>query len=90
VRDVVVYWRPGCYFCQRLLRELEAAGLEVELRNIWEDPDAATFVRSVARGHETVPTVTIDGEALVNPDPRLVVDAVRQSPASTSSSRSLD
>jgi hypothetical protein len=36
-------------------------------RNIWEDPDAAAFVRSVARGNETVPTVVVRGSALVNP-----------------------
>ena len=35
--------------------------------NIWEDADAASFVRSVARGNETVPTVTIGDIALVNP-----------------------
>jgi glutaredoxin len=64
---VVVYWRPGCWFCHRLLRDLDEVGLDVELRNIWEDPDAAAFVRSVARGHETVPTVTVGGTAMVNP-----------------------
>jgi mycoredoxin len=67
VSDVVVYWRPGCWFCSRLLRDLADAGIEPELRNIWEDPEAAAFVRSVARGYETVPTVTVRGTALVNP-----------------------
>ena len=43
----VVYWRKMCGFCARLLGELEQAGVDVELRDIWEDPEAAAFVRSV-------------------------------------------
>jgi mycoredoxin len=36
--------------------------------NIWEDPEAAATVRSIARGNETVPTVTLGAVGLVNPD----------------------
>lgn len=45
--------------------------------NIWRDPDAAAFVRSVADGNETVPTVVIDGHAYINPPPGQVVAALR-------------
>jgi glutaredoxin len=45
--------------------------------NIWEDPEAAAFVRSVADGNETVPTVVIDGHPMVNPAPSQVVAALR-------------
>jgi glutaredoxin-like protein len=75
---VVVYWRPGCGFCQALTWELDHVGLETERRNIWDDPDAAAFVRSVAGGNETVPTVTIGPETMVNPSARDVVAAVRR------------
>jgi mycoredoxin len=64
---VTVYWRPGCPYCSMLSRDLDRAGLTYEARNIWDDPDAAAFVRSVARGNETVPTVTVGDTALVNP-----------------------
>ena len=66
-KDVTVYWRPGCGFCTRLFRQIEDAGISHSRVNIWDDPQAAEFVRSVARGHETVPTVTVGKEALVNP-----------------------
>ncbi|NNF65045.1 MAG: NrdH-redoxin [Acidimicrobiia bacterium] len=65
---VTMYWRPGCGFCSMLQRDLDAAELEYEKVNIWEDPAAAEYVRSVARGYETVPTVTVGDTALVNPD----------------------
>ncbi len=35
--------------------------------NIWDEPDEADFVRSVARGNETVPTVRVGEVASVNP-----------------------
>lgn len=64
---VTVYWRPGCPFCSSLTAGLGRAGIEFAQVNIWEDVDAAAFVRSVARGNETVPTVTVGDVALVNP-----------------------
>jgi mycoredoxin len=65
--EIIVYWRPGCGFCSTLHRDLEASGLTFRMRNIWDDPDAAAFVRSVARGNETVPTVSVGDTSLVNP-----------------------
>ena len=75
---ITFYWRPGCGFCRRLHADLDAAGVSFEMRNIWEDPDAAAFVRSVARGNETVPTVTVGDTAMVNPSVRDVLALVAQ------------
>ena len=74
---VTVYWRPGCIFCVRLRLVLRWHRLCPAMVNIWRDPDAAAFVRSVAGGNETVPTVIIGEQAVVNPPPRLVVTALR-------------
>jgi hypothetical protein len=41
-------------------------------RNIWEDPEAAAIVRSIADGDETVPTLIIGPVGLVNPTVGLV------------------
>lgn len=75
---VSVYWRPGCAFCMRLRLILRWHRLHPEMINIWRDPSAAAFVRSVADGNETVPTVVIDDRAYVNPPPRQVVAALRE------------
>ena len=64
---VEFYWRPGCPFCSMLERDLAASGIPLSKRNIWDDPSAAAFVRSVADGNETVPTVVVGGRAMVNP-----------------------
>ena len=75
-KQVTVYWRPGCGFCARLLRDIENAGLAHRKVNIWDKPEAAKFVRSVARGHETVPTVTVGEKAFVNPSLQQLQDAL--------------
>jgi mycoredoxin len=75
--DVTFYWRPGCGFCTMLRRRLESAGVSLDERDIWSDDEAAAFVRSVARGNETVPTVVVRGTALVNPPAEQVIALLR-------------
>lgn len=72
-----VYWRPGCPFCFRLRQSLYAERIPVRWHNIWRDPEAAEFVRSVADGNETVPTVVLAGTAQVNPPPGELVSTLR-------------
>lgn len=73
-KSVVIYWRPGCGFCQRLKGHLGKDGARATWVNIWQDDEAAAYVRSVNDGNETVPTVVIDGVAHTNPQPSLVLD----------------
>lgn len=44
--------------------------------NVWQDPAASAFVRSVNEGNEVVPTVVIAGRAQTNPDPDAVLRAL--------------
>jgi len=78
VSEVEFYWRPGCGFCMSLQRPLERSGLPVRAVNIWEDPDGAARVRSVAGGNEIVPTVFVGDRAMVNPTFAEIEDAVRE------------
>ncbi len=66
-KTITMYWRPGCGFCAALERQMVKHDLRFEKRNIWDDPDAAAFVRSVARGNETVPTLVVGEASMVNP-----------------------
>lgn len=79
---VKIFWRPGCPYCHQLIETLGDLADRAAWHNIWEEPDAAAFVRSVNNGNETVPTVVVDGKAATNPDPELVRQALqRQQPA---------
>lgn len=69
---MVIYHRRGCPFCARLRLVLGRRGQRAVWVDIWADPDAAAYVRSVNDGNETVPTVVIDGQAHTNPPPSRV------------------
>ena len=75
--EIVIYWRPDCVFCRALLLRLKFTRLRYRKVDIRKDPDARAFVRSVADGNETVPTVVVAGRALVNPSKRQLIEAVR-------------
>jgi glutaredoxin len=62
--EVVIYWRPDCVFCLDLLLRLRWTRLRYRKVDIRKDPGAKAFVRSVAGGNETVPTVVVAGRAL--------------------------
>lgn len=79
--EITVYWRQGCPFCTMLKRSLKRAGVTTTDINIWNDPDAAAIVRGAARGNETVPTVEVGGQFLVNPSARQVLAAAGLEPA---------
>jgi len=67
--SIVFYTRPRCPYSFRLRRALRRRRLEFTEVNIWTDPDAAAAVRAVANGDETVPTLFVAGQWLVNPKP---------------------
>ena len=71
----VVLWRPHCPFCSMLFRDIERAGFEVETRNIWAD-DAARALLNERIGSETVPSVLVGDELLVNPSIDELVAAI--------------
>lgn len=76
LQAIEFYWRPGCPFCSGLERSLTRLALPLDKRNIWEEPDHAAFVRSVADGNETVPTLRIGEISMVNPSPDEVLAAL--------------
>lgn len=61
---LALYHFEGCPFCMRVRRAIDALGIDVELRNIYEDPQHLNALRE-ARGRSTVPVLRItsaDGE----------------------------
>ena len=74
---VTVYSRPGCPYCFLLRRGLRRRRVAFAEVNIWADPAAAASVRAVADGNETVPTVHVAGQWLVNPPAGRVAELAR-------------
>ena len=62
--SLALYHFDGCPFCTRVRRVIDALGLDVELRSIFDDPKHLRALRE-ARGRTTVPVLRItspDGE----------------------------
>ncbi len=75
---VEFYTRSGCPISSSLLRKLRRSGVRLRLHDIWADEGDAAFVRSVARGSETVPTVVVGSRAFVAPSARTVLRAIAE------------
>jgi glutathione S-transferase len=54
-----IYGYPQCPYCQRVLRAVEALGLDIELRNTMSDAEYRAELYQ-ATGRMTVPVLRID------------------------------
>lgn len=80
----VVLWRPHCPFCRILFSAIDRRGLEVETRDIWSDPEARALLNERI-GCETVPSVLVGDQLLVNPSIDEVVEAMASANAGSDS-----
>lgn len=63
-----MYSTPWCGYCHRLKSQMERAGIDFEVVDIEQRPEAALVVERVNNGNQTVPTVVFpDGTAMTNP-----------------------
>ena len=63
-----MYTTPWCGYCHRLQGQLDREGINYDVVDIEQTPDAATIVESANNGNQTVPTLVYsDGSAQTNP-----------------------
>ena len=63
-----MYTTPWCGYCHRLKGQLDREGIDYDVVDIEQDPEAAHIVESANNGNQTVPTlVYADGTAQTNP-----------------------
>ena len=74
-----MYTTPWCGYCHRLKAQLEREGIEFDIVDIEQDPEAVEIVASANNGNHTVPTlVYADGTAQTNPSLIQVKDKLDQ------------
>ena len=65
---LTMYSTPWCGYCHRLKGQLDREGIDYQVIDIEQAPDAALIVEQVNNGNQTVPTlVYADGSAQTNP-----------------------
>ena len=63
-----MYSTPWCGYCHRLKSQLNREGIEFDITDITQEPDAARIVERANNGNQTVPTLVFsDGTSLTNP-----------------------
>jgi mycoredoxin len=63
-----MYSTPWCGYCHRLKSQLNREGIEFDMIDITQVPDAARIVERANNGNQTVPTLVFsDGTSLTNP-----------------------
>jgi mycoredoxin len=63
-----MYTTPWCGYCFRLKGQLDREGIEFEMVDIEQQPEAADIVEAANGGNQTVPTlVYADGTSHTNP-----------------------
>lgn len=73
--NAVVFWKPGCAFCEFLLLRLRSEE-RVTWVNVWKDKDANAAVRAANNGDELTPTALIGDRVLRNPSAGEVIAAL--------------
>ncbi len=58
VDQLALYYMPTCPFCQRVMKAIARLGLDVEMRNVIDDPERRDELIQ-ARGRATVPVLWI-------------------------------
>jgi mycoredoxin len=59
--EITIYTRPWCGGVMRVKRWLERRGLPFTEIDITRDPEAARQVEALNGGHQSVPTILVDG-----------------------------
>jgi len=63
-----MYTTPWCGYCFRLKGQLDREGIDFEMVDIEQQPEAADIVEAANGGNQTVPTlVYTDGTSHTNP-----------------------
>ena len=58
-KSLKLYVRDYCMYCSKVLRAANQLGMELEIRNIWEDPEHERELVE-ATGRRVVPVLAID------------------------------
>ncbi|HQP11118.1 MAG TPA: glutathione S-transferase N-terminal domain-containing protein [Candidatus Omnitrophota bacterium] len=65
--QLILYYRPACPYCQKVLRHMTENNITLAMRNISEAPEMRDELIAIG-GKGQVPCLVIDGKALYESD----------------------
>lgn len=60
--QITIYTRPWCGSVMRAKRWLDQRGIPYAEIDVSKDPEAARYIEELNGGHQSVPTILVDGE----------------------------
>ncbi len=75
--DLIIYWRPGCIYCDRLMFALRNVSDDLVWVDVSEDREAAAYVSSLNDGNVLVPTVVTPAGDVLAPDASAIRSRLR-------------
>lgn len=66
LENTILYYRPDCPYCHKVLEYMDAAGIEVAKRNVYEG-DNQMLLEEVS-GQGGVPVLVVGGEPIIGSD----------------------
>jgi len=64
---LLLYYKPSCPYCQKVLKYLDESGINIAKKNIKDDPSAKEELIEKT-GKKQVPCLMIDGKPLFESD----------------------
>lgn len=63
MEDLVLYYKPGCPYCDRVIFFMDGNDIELHMKDISKDPEAKRHLIEVG-GKNQVPCLFIDGKPM--------------------------
>lgn len=66
MRDLKLYYSPSCPYCQKVLKFMRSASIDIMLKNTLDDKNRNELMKIGGKGQ--IPCLVIDGNALFESD----------------------
>jgi len=80
--NVTVYGSRQCPDTSRAVRYLDEHQIAYEFKDVDETPEYNDYIADLNGGKRVLPTIRINNETLINPDPKVLGRAVEEATAS--------
>lgn len=75
--NISVYGSRTCPDTNRATKFLDEQGIPYEFKDVDESPEFNEYIAGLNQGKRVMPTIQVENDFLINPDPRKLAEAVK-------------
>ncbi len=80
--NISVYGSRTCPDTNRATKFLDEQGIPYEFKDVDESPEFNEYIAGLNHGKRVMPTIQVENDFLINPDPKKLAEAVKAASAS--------